>query len=75
MYEQFGAIGLYDLKTGKTKPVSIRVEGDFPELRTKLVDVGTPPAGLARGVAQRRARGVHRPRRSDYGSGRKGRPP
>jgi tricorn protease len=40
VYEQFGAIGLYDLKTGKTKPVSIRVEGDFPALRAKLVDVG-----------------------------------
>ena len=38
--EQFGAIILYDLKTGKTKPVSIRVQGDLPALRTKLVDVG-----------------------------------
>src|SRR5262249_652966 len=40
VYEQFGAIGLYDLKTGKTKSVPIHVEGDFPELRAKLVDVG-----------------------------------
>ena len=47
VYEQFGAIGLYDLKTGKTKPVSIRVEGDFPELRTKLVDVGSRLASPA----------------------------
>jgi tricorn protease len=40
VYEQFGGISLYDLKSGKTKPVPIRVEGDFPELRTRLVDVG-----------------------------------
>ena len=39
-YEQFGGISIYDLKSGKTKPVPIRVQGDFPELRTRLVDVG-----------------------------------
>ena len=40
VYEQFGGISIYDLKSGKTKPVAIRVQGDFPELRTKLVNVG-----------------------------------
>jgi len=40
VYEQFGGISLYDLKSGKTKPVAIRVQGDMPELRSKLVDVG-----------------------------------
>ena len=40
VYEQFGGISLYDLKTGKSKPVAIRVQGDFPELRSKLVNVG-----------------------------------
>lgn len=40
VYEQFGGIHLYDLKTGKTKPVPIRVQGDLPELRAKLVNVG-----------------------------------
>ena len=40
VYEQFGGISLYDLKSGKTKPVPIRVQGDFPELRSKLVNVG-----------------------------------
>ena len=47
VYEQFGGISLYDLKTGKTKPVAIRVQGDLPALRTKLVDVSkrlTSPA-------------------------------
>jgi len=40
VYEQFGGIFLYDLKSGKTKPVPIRVHGDFVELRTKFVNVG-----------------------------------
>ena len=39
VYEQFGGISLYDLKSGKTKPVPIRVQGDFPELRPKFVNV------------------------------------
>ena len=39
VYEQFGGISIYDLKSGKSKPVSIRVQGDFPELRTRLVNV------------------------------------
>jgi tricorn protease len=40
VYEQFGGISIFDLKSGKTKPVPIRVRGDFPELRTRLVNVG-----------------------------------
>ena len=47
VYEQFGGISLYDLKSGKTKPVAIRVRGDFAELRSRLVNVGrrlTSPA-------------------------------
>ncbi len=39
VYEQFGGIFLYDLKSGKTKSVPIRVQGDFPELRAKFVNV------------------------------------
>ena len=53
VYEQFGGISLYDLKSGKTKPVTIRVQGDFPELRTKLVNVGS---GWARRPSRRTAR-------------------
>jgi tricorn protease len=41
VYEQFGDISLYDLKTGKAKPVTIRVQGDFTEVRAKLVNVGS----------------------------------
>ena len=39
-YEQFGGIHLYDLKTGKSSPVPIRVQGDLPELRARFVNVG-----------------------------------
>jgi len=37
--EQFGGILIYDLKSGKTKPVAIRVQADLPALRSRLVDV------------------------------------
>ncbi len=40
VYEQFGGLHLYDLKSGKTKPVPIRVEGDLSELRARFVNVG-----------------------------------
>ena len=40
VYEQFGGISIYDLKTGKAKQVPIRVQGDFTELRTHFVNVG-----------------------------------
>jgi tricorn protease len=41
VYEQFGSIHLYDLKSGKTKPVPITVAGDLPELRERFVRVGS----------------------------------
>lgn len=40
VYEQFGSIHLYDLRSGKASPVSISVAGDFPEVRERLVRVG-----------------------------------
>jgi tricorn protease len=39
VYEQFGGISIYDLKSGKPKPVTIRVQADMPALRARLVDV------------------------------------
>jgi tricorn protease len=39
VYEQFGALYLYDLKTGKTKAVEVRLAGDLPELRPHFVNV------------------------------------
>jgi tricorn protease len=39
VYEQFGAIHLYDLKTGRSHPVEIRVAADLPEVRPHFVKV------------------------------------
>jgi tricorn protease len=41
VYEQFGAIHLYDLKSGKAHAVDIRVTGDLPEVRPHFVKVAT----------------------------------
>jgi tricorn protease len=37
--EQFGAIWLYDLKTGAAHKVDIRISGDLPQLRPHFVNV------------------------------------
>ena len=39
VYEQFGELHLYDLKTGQTKAVSVTLAGDLPELRPHYVNV------------------------------------
>jgi len=39
VYEQFGAIYLYDLHSGKTKRVNITVNGDMPQVRTHFEKV------------------------------------
>ena len=36
VYEQFGSLGLYDLKSGRRTPVPVTVAGDFPEVRERL---------------------------------------
>jgi tricorn protease len=41
VYEQFGSIFLYDLKTGKTRPVEIQVTADLPEVRPRFVKVAS----------------------------------
>lgn len=37
VYEQFGSINLFDLATGKSKPVDIRIAGDLPGVRPHYV--------------------------------------
>jgi tricorn protease len=37
--EQFGAIWLYDLKSGAAKKIDIRVSGDLPQLRPRFLNV------------------------------------
>lgn len=39
VYEQFGALYLYDLRTGQAKPVDVKLAGDLPELRPHYVSV------------------------------------
>ena len=52
VYEQFGGIYLYDLKTGKAHKVDIHVAGDMPEVRphfekvnTQIANSGLSPTG------------------------------
>lgn len=41
VFEQFGAIQLYDLKSGKSRPVEINVTADLPEVRPRFVKVAS----------------------------------
>jgi tricorn protease len=37
--EQFGSLLLFDIKTGKTKPVPVKIAGDLPEVRERMVNI------------------------------------
>jgi tricorn protease len=39
VYEQFGALHLYDLATGATKPISVTLHADLPEVRPHYQNV------------------------------------
>jgi tricorn protease len=39
VYEQFGGLHLYDLKTGATRPIDVRVAGDLPEVRPRYASI------------------------------------
>ena len=39
IYEQFGALNIFDLKSGKTKPVNVTINGDMLALRPKYEKV------------------------------------
>ncbi|MGI8785834.1 MAG: S41 family peptidase [Acidobacteriota bacterium] len=39
VYEQFGALHTYDLNSGKSKPVAVRLMADLLELRPRMVDI------------------------------------
>ncbi|HUJ23901.1 MAG TPA: PDZ domain-containing protein [Bryobacteraceae bacterium] len=41
VYEQFGEIHLYDLKTGNSRKVDIRLSGDLPEVRPRFEKVSS----------------------------------
>jgi tricorn protease len=39
--EQFGGLAIFDLRTSQLAPVSVRIAGDLPEVRPRMVNVGT----------------------------------
>jgi tricorn protease len=41
VYEQFGSLNVFDLKTGKAKPINLTINGDMLALRPKYEKVGT----------------------------------
>ena len=41
VYDQFGDIHIYDVKTGKDSKIDIDVSGDMPEVRPRFTDVST----------------------------------
>jgi tricorn protease len=41
VYEQFGSLRLYDLKSGQSKPVPVQISGDIPTLRPRFEKVAT----------------------------------
>jgi len=55
-YEQFGAIFLYDLKTGKSQKQEIVLAGDLPEVRPHFVNVSSSIANA--GISPTGARAV-----------------
>jgi tricorn protease len=43
--EQFGGLALFDVKSGALKPVAVRIAGDLPEVRGRMVNVGNRLTG------------------------------
>jgi tricorn protease len=39
VYDRFGTLHLFDLKTEKSKPISVRIAADLPSVRTKMEKV------------------------------------
>lgn len=40
VYEQFGGLHLFDLKSGRSPPVPVTIAADLPEVRARMVNVG-----------------------------------
>ena len=69
--EQFGAIWLYDVKTGAAHKVDIRIAGDLPQLRVRYENVGNRIRNAGH-LALRSASGVRGARRNPDGACREG---
>lgn len=47
VFEKFGSLGIYDLKSGETKTLNVEINADFPEVRPKFKNV----AGMINGAS------------------------
>lgn len=47
VYEQFGSIGIFDTKSGKTSEININLTGDFPEVRPRFERVAQSVSNVA----------------------------
>lgn len=47
VYEQFGSLGLFDLRSGKTQAINVTVEADFPGIRPRFEKVGSQISNAA----------------------------
>jgi tricorn protease len=43
--EQFGGLAMFDLRTSQLKPVPVQIAGDLPEVRPRMVNVGSRLTG------------------------------
>jgi tricorn protease len=57
VYEQFGEIHVYDLKTRKTRDIAVRLTGDLPEIRPHFRKI-TPNEIRAAGISPTGARAL-----------------
>jgi len=57
VYEQFGSLHLYDLATGKSSEIQVRVAADLPQVRTGFQKLG-PSQILSVGISPTGARAV-----------------
>lgn len=57
VYEQFGSLHIYDLKTGKEHAVTVRLAGDLPEVRSYFRKI-TPNEIRSAGISPTGARAV-----------------
>jgi tricorn protease len=43
--EQFGGLAIFDVRTSQVKPVTVQIAGDLPEVRPRMVNVGSRLTG------------------------------
>jgi len=66
VYEQFGSLNLYDLKSGKTRKVNVSISGDMLSVRPRFEKVGpliaSPQAQVSAAISPTGARAVFQAR-------------